>query len=35
MIFHFDLLATKDDLVYFDIKVSEHEREIFKIKNRA
>ncbi|GIN57389.1 hypothetical protein [Lederbergia ruris] len=30
---HFETLATKEDLEYFDKKISEHEREIFKIKN--
>ncbi|MBP1916395.1 chromosome segregation ATPase [Lederbergia galactosidilyticus] len=30
---HFEKLATKEDLEYFDKKTSEHEREIFKIKN--
>lgn len=30
-----DTMATKEDLEYFDKKVSQHEREIFKIKNRA
>lgn len=28
-------LATKEDLEYLDKKVGEHDREIFKIKNRA
>lgn len=28
-------LATKDDLEYFDKKITEHDREIFKMKNRA
>ena len=31
----FDQLATKEDLSYFDKKITEHDREIFKIKNRA
>ena len=31
----FEQLATKEDLEYFDKKISEHEREIFKIKNRV
>ena len=31
----FEQLATKDDLDYFDKKISEHDREIFKIKNRV
>jgi len=26
-------VATKDDLTYFDKKIGEHEREIFKFKN--
>ncbi|GIN73195.1 hypothetical protein J14TS2_36700 [Bacillus sp. J14TS2] len=30
---YFEVLATKEDLEYFDKKISEHEREIFKIKN--
>lgn len=32
---HLEQLATKDDLDSFDKKISQHEREIFKIKNRA
>jgi len=28
-------LATKEDLEYYDKKISQHEREIFKIKNKA
>ncbi len=31
----FEHLATKEDLSYFDKKITEHDREIFKIKNRA
>ncbi|WP_042472495.1 hypothetical protein, partial [Bacillus ndiopicus] len=31
----FDQLATKEDLDYFDQKIAKHEREIFKLKNRA
>lgn len=31
----FEQLATKDDLDYFDKKISQHDREIFKIKNKA
>lgn len=30
-----DNLATKDDLEYFDKKITEHDREIFKMKNKA
>lgn len=32
---HLEQLATKEDLDYFDKKISQHEREIFKLKNRA
>ncbi|MUV37120.1 hypothetical protein JNUCC1_00926 [Lentibacillus sp. JNUCC-1] len=32
---NFEHLATKEDLTYFDKKITEHDREIFKIKNRA
>lgn len=28
-------MATKDDLIYFDKKTAEHDRELFKIKNRS
>ncbi|KXH87508.1 hypothetical protein [Sporosarcina sp. HYO08] len=31
----FEQLATKEDLEYFDKKISEHDREIFKLKQRA
>lgn len=31
----FEQLATKQDLEYFDLKISQHEREIYKIKNHA
>lgn len=31
----FEALATKEDLEYFDKKITEHDREIFKMKNRA
>lgn len=31
----FQNLATKADLEYFDKKITEHDREIFKIKNQV
>ncbi len=30
-----DNLAAKDDLEYFDKKITEHDRKIYKMKNRA
>ncbi|HLQ74248.1 MAG TPA: hypothetical protein VK125_08455 [Bacillota bacterium] len=32
---NFENLATKEDLAYFDKKITEHDRELFKIKQRA
>ena len=31
----FEQFATIEDLAYIDVKISEHDREIFKMKNRA